>query len=57
MSSTAVETGTLFHISLNVTSIPRAIEFYRVLFGRDAAQVRDRLTSIYKDEDLSRFIL
>lgn len=30
-----------FHLSLNVSSIPRAIEFYRVLFGMEPAKCHD----------------
>jgi catechol 2,3-dioxygenase-like lactoylglutathione lyase family enzyme len=41
MSSTAVETGTLFHISLNVSSIARSIKFYRVLVGREASKCHE----------------
>jgi catechol 2,3-dioxygenase-like lactoylglutathione lyase family enzyme len=38
MTSSTLETMVKFHVSLNVSNLPRAIEFYRVLFDRPPAK-------------------
>jgi len=40
MASTLQHAMTKFHVSLNVTDLPRALAFYRTLFGAEPAKVK-----------------